>query len=248
MAAGGGLWPPLSPYHPAMNRPRDDAPRDEESGNIRLQSWKSIANYLGCSVRTARRWEAEEGLPVHRQMHKSQGSVYAYRKEIDAWRRRGEAEGPPPAALTPLPPDGPAIAVLPFAYVGPDAADDYLADGFTEEVIADLSKIRGLRVISRTSSMALKHTDKDARAIADQLSVGHLLEGTVRRHDDRLRISVRLIDPARDQPIWGEKYTGALGDVPGFAHLPEDLGLADDGGVEPCGDREQVTNRLVVML
>ena len=109
--------------------------------------------------------------------------------------------------------DAPAIAVLPFTYVGPDAASDYLADGFTEEVIADLAKIRGLRVISRTSAMALRHTDKDARRIAQELSVGHLLEGTVRRHGNQLRISVRLIDPGQDRPLWGQKYEGALDDV-----------------------------------
>ena len=198
-----------------MNTPGNDPGGNGISGKETLRSWKAIAGYLGCSTRTARRWETEEGLPVHRHMHQSRGSVYAYRSEIDAWRRRGETRATAAGTVTgpSAPADTPAIAVLPFAYVGPDAASDYLADGFTEEVIADLSKIRGLRVISRTSSMALKHTVKDARQIGRELAAGHLLEGTVRRHGDRIRVSVRLIDPTRDHPLWGGKYDGVLDEV-----------------------------------
>lgn len=179
----------------------------------RLRSWKAIAAYLDCSVRSARRWEAEEGLPVHRHMHKAQGTVYAYPEELDAWRQRGETHAA--ARATRRSEDGYArsIAVLPFSYVGPDPANEYIADGFTEEVIADLSKIRALRVISGTSSMTLKGTRRDARTIAKSLHIRFLLEGTVRQQDASLRVSTRLIDPERDDRLWAGKYEGVVDDV-----------------------------------
>jgi TolB-like protein/tetratricopeptide (TPR) repeat protein len=184
----------------------------------RLESWKEIAAYLRRSVRTVRRWEAQEGLPVHRLMHQSQASVYALRSEIDEWRQRrnlGPAETAPtpttrPAAVDPA---QPSIAVLPFGYLGPDPQQEYIADGFTEEVISALSKIRSLRIISRTSSMALKGTSRDARTIGADLQVRFLLEGTVRSDGARIRISSRLIDPEADDRLWADSYEGSVEEI-----------------------------------
>jgi TolB-like protein len=103
--------------------------------------------------------------------------------------------------------------VLPFTNLSPDAANEYFSDGLTDEVIADLSKIRSLRVISRTSSMALKGTSKDVKAIGRELRVRFVVEGTVRRATDRLRISARLIDASSDECLWSEKYDGTVEDV-----------------------------------
>ena len=177
----------------------------------RLRSWKAIASYLGCSVRSARRWEAEEGLPVHRLMHKSQGSVYAYPAELDAWLNRDEhkASGSASGASD----ERASIAVLPFEFIGADAESAYIADGFTDEVIADLSKIRTLRVTSRTSSMSLRGNQQPAKKIAKSLGVGLLLEGSVQKQDVNLRISVRLVDPGSEDALWTEKYQGVLDDV-----------------------------------
>lgn len=178
----------------------------------RLDSWKEIAAYLSRSVRTVRRWEADEGLPVHRHMHRSQGSVYAFKSEIDAWRQATHVSrvepAPSVAAITITP-----IAVLPFTNLSPEAENEYFADGLTDEVIADLSKVRSLRVISRTSSMALKGTSKDVKAIGRELRVRFVLEGTVRRAGDRLRISARLIDASSDQCLWTGKYDGTIEDI-----------------------------------
>lgn len=184
---------------------------DAASNKDRLRSWKAIANYLGCSVRTARRWEAEEGLPVHRLMHKTQGTVYAYAAELDQWLNRdekGPAERKPGRAN-----ERTAIAVLPFEFMGANDDSAYIADGFTDEVIADLSKIRALRVTSRTSSMALKGSQQSAKKIARSLGVGLLLEGSVRKQASDLRISVRLIDAASEDSLWTNKYQGDLNDV-----------------------------------
>jgi TolB-like protein len=187
-----------------------------DSPTDRLESWKEIAAYLNRGVRTVRRWETEEGLPVHRHMHSSLGSVYAYKGEIDVWqqtRRRREvarATTRQSAAAT-----GPtkSIAVLPFTNLSTDPENEYFADGLTDEVIADLSKVRALRVTSRTSSMALKGTSKDVRTIAGELGVRYIVEGSVRRAGSRLRITARLIDASADAHLWADKYEGTLEDV-----------------------------------
>ena len=177
----------------------------------RLRSWKAIASYLGCSVRTARRWEADEGLPVHRLMHKSQGSVYAYPAELDTWLNRDEASEKKLQAS--VNDERKSIAVLPFDFIGADSDNAYIADGFTDEVIADLSKIRTLRVTSRTSSMSLKGSQLSATKIARSLGVGLLLEGSVQKQASSLRIAVRLVDPDSEDTLWTDKYQGDLDEV-----------------------------------
>ena len=177
----------------------------------RLRSWKAIASYLGCSVRTARRWEADEDMPVHRLMHKSQGSVYAYPHELDGWLNRDERrESATGESRTD---ERRSIAVLPFEFIGADAESAYIADGFTDEVIADLAKIRTLRVTSRTSSMSLKGTQQPMRKIARSLDVGLLLEGSVQKQGANLRIAVRLIDADSEDTLWTEKYPAVLDEV-----------------------------------
>jgi len=103
-----------------------------------------------------------------------------------------------------------AIAVLPFEDISPSRDNEYFSDGLTEEIIKDLSRIRSLRVISRTSAMKLKGTDKDAKTIGRDLNVQYLLEGSVRKAGNSLRVIAQLIDAEMDSHVWAEKYSGTL--------------------------------------
>jgi TolB-like protein len=173
----------------------------------RLESWKEIAAYLNRGVRTVRRWETEEGLPVHRHVHRTLASVYAYKSEIDAWRETRPARPEPRAsvgvqAVSTTPEARRSIAVLPFTNLSIDPENAYFADGLTEELIADLSKVQRLRVISRTSSMVFKDSKKDVKSIARGLGVQYVLQGSVRRAGQQLRISAQLIDASKDDHVW----------------------------------------------
>jgi TolB-like protein/Flp pilus assembly protein TadD len=105
------------------------------------------------------------------------------------------------------------ILVLPFTNNSGAPENEYFADGLTEEIITDLSMVHALRVISRTSAMRLKGTTKDLRTIARELEVQYVLEGSVRRSGNDLRVSAQLIDATRDTHVWAQKYSGTLDDV-----------------------------------
>ena len=119
----------------------------------------------------------------------------------------------PESAAAPAPAPKKAIVVLPFANLSPDPDNAYFADGLMEEVIADLSRIRALTVISRTSSMKVKDTGWDLRRIGHELNVRYALEGSVRRAGPTLRITAQLIDVETDAHLWAEKYSGTVDDV-----------------------------------
>jgi serine/threonine-protein kinase len=106
-----------------------------------------------------------------------------------------------------------SIAVLPFSNLSPDPDNEYFADGLTEELISELTKIAALRVISRTSTMRYKGTDKDLPTIGRELNVQFVLEGSVRKAGNSLRITAQLIDAPADAHLWAEKYSGTLEDI-----------------------------------
>jgi serine/threonine-protein kinase len=111
------------------------------------------------------------------------------------------------------PPKSRSIAVLPFVNLSADAANEYFADGITEDVIAQLSKVGALQVTSRTSVMPFKNREQGLRQIAATLQVGTLLEGSVRRAGDRVRIVAQLIDAETDKHLWTDTYDRQLTDI-----------------------------------
>jgi TolB-like protein/lipoprotein NlpI len=106
-----------------------------------------------------------------------------------------------------------SIIVLPFANISSDPEQEYFSDGLTEEIIADLSHIDDLLVISRSSAMTFKGTKTTVREITDKMNVRYVLEGSVRKAANNIRITAQLIDGTNDSHIWAEKYAGTLEDV-----------------------------------
>ena len=107
----------------------------------------------------------------------------------------------------------PAVAVMPFVNLSPDPENEYFADGITEDVIAQLSRIGALKVISRESVMAFKKREQSLREIGARLGVTILLDGSVRRAADRVRIVARLIDARTEEHLWAETYDRQLTDI-----------------------------------
>jgi len=105
------------------------------------------------------------------------------------------------------------LAVLPLVNMSPDPADEYFADGMMEELIDKLPQVRELRVIARTSVMAYKKMEKKASEIGRELGVGTLIEGSVRKAGNKIRITVQLIDTATEEHLWSSAYDKDLGDV-----------------------------------
>ena len=108
------------------------------------------------------------------------------------------------------------IAVLPFANFSAGSEDEYLADGMTEELIGHLSRIRDLRVVARTSVMRFKNTTRSIAPIARELRAGTLLEGSVRRAGESIRISAQLVDASTEEHLWASEFSGLTGDLLAF--------------------------------
>jgi len=122
-----------------------------------------------------------------------------------------EVQQPPRAAFAPS--ERAAIAVLPFINMSDEPEQDYFSDGISEDIITALSKLRWFFVIARNSSFAYKGKSVPIRQIADELGVGYLLEGSVRKSGERVRITAQLNDAATGNQLWAERYDRALADV-----------------------------------
>lgn len=125
-----------------------------------------------------------------------------------------DSRAPPPRpAVVPALPDRPSIAVLPFDNMSGDPDQDYFADGFVEAITAALSRIRAFFVIARNSAFAYKGRAVNVRDIGRELGVAYLLEGSVQRAGNRVRITVQLVETAGGAHLWAEKYDGSLDDI-----------------------------------
>ncbi len=106
-----------------------------------------------------------------------------------------------------------SIAVLPFTNMSSDPEQEYFSDGLTEEIITDLSRLGKLLVISRSSMMTFKGTNRKIKEIANEVNVRYVLEGSVRKAGNNLRITAQLIDAQKDGHLWAEKYNGTVEDI-----------------------------------
>src|SRR5262245_44924956 len=113
----------------------------------------------------------------------------------------------------PPPPDSPTIAVLPFANLSGDPAQEYFSDGLAQELIDRLGRAPGLAVIGRSSSFSFKGKGLDARTVAERLGATSILEGAVRRDGPRLRVTATLLDGRTGRTAWSQSYDRAMTDV-----------------------------------
>jgi adenylate cyclase len=137
---------------------------------------------------------------------------YKNKADIDRYIAALRKAGLPETPSLPLP-DKPSIAVLPFTNISEDPKQDYFADGMTEDLITDLSKISELFVIARNSVFTYKGKPVKVDQISRELGVRYVLEGSVRKADDRVRINAQLIDATTGGHLWAERYDGTLSDI-----------------------------------
>jgi len=135
---------------------------------------------------------------------------------IRQWTRSAEPESesrPDPVTATTLQPDRPSIAVMPFTNLSGDAEQEFLADGLTEDIIFGLSRFKQLFVIARNTCFTYKGTTPDAQVVSRELGVRYVLEGSVRKTGDRIRVTAQLVDAATRTPTWAERFDRKLEEI-----------------------------------
>ena len=172
---------------------------------------ESIAEPGGISI-SEDAWRQVQGKVAGNFVDAGEQSLKNIAKPVRVYRLELGREGVsqhPELAL----PDKPSIAVLPFQNMSGDAEQDYFCDGLVEDIITTLSKLAGLRVIARNSSFVYKGRSVDIREAAKQLGVRYVLEGSVRKSGNRIRITAQLIEAKDGAHLWAERYDRAIDDI-----------------------------------
>jgi adenylate cyclase len=192
---------------------RDDGTIYGDGVNVAARL-ESLAEPGGITVSGTVFDHAENKLPVAFEFTGEQ-AVKNIAKPVRAYRVLAEtAPGASPSADEPLtPPDKPSIAVLPFDNLSKDPDQDYFADGIAEDLITALSHIRWMFVTARNSTFAYKGQSPDLRQVGKELGVRYVLEGSVRKAGNRVRISAQLIDASTGNHVWAERYDRELVDL-----------------------------------
>jgi len=155
---------------------------------------------------------------LERDPHRRLRDIGEARVALEA-AAQAPAASPAAAAGTATPSSGvglarlPSVAVLPFLNMSADPENEFFADGITEDVIAHLAKLKSIKVISRTSVMTFKKAERNLREISEKLGARTLLEGSVRRAGNRVRIVAQLVDGTTDEHVWAETYDRDLTDI-----------------------------------
>ena len=179
----------LTPTDKDVGQESSSSPATQERGVAESESRSESKNFLD-----RRSWF---------QIAVVAGVLLASVASYSIWRRRARA----------LPADIRSVAVLPLRNLSGDPSQDYFADGITDEITTVLAKLAGPRVTSRTSSIQYKNTHKSVPEIARELNVGALIEGSVERSGDRVRVRIQLIEASSDRHLWAEEYDRQLNDV-----------------------------------
>ena len=140
------------------------------------------------------------------------------------------------------PPETPSIAVLPFANLSADKENEYFSDGLAEEMLIALSQVEGLRVAARSSSFSFKGKNTEMGEIASKLHVANILDGSVRRAGNRVRVTVQLVDARNGFQLWSERYDRQMEDIfavqDEIAHAIADQLKVTLGSGRQAGDAE----------
>jgi adenylate cyclase len=152
-------------------------------------------------------------------------------RPVRVYRVRSERTTEPPAGPALALPDKPSIAVLPFQNMSGDPEQDYFVDGMVEEIITALSRIRWLFVIARNSSFSYKGKAVDVKQVGRELGVRYVLEGSVRKAGNRVRITGQLIDAAAATHLWADRFDGSLEDI---FDLQDEVASSVAGIIEPA--------------
>jgi TolB-like protein/class 3 adenylate cyclase/tetratricopeptide (TPR) repeat protein len=155
-----------------------------------------------------------------------------------SWAPAGVAVSPPVLAL----PDKPSIAVLPFQNMSGDAEQEYFADGISEDIITELSRFKSLFVIARNSSFFYKGKSPDVRQVGRELGVRYVLEGSVRKAGNRVRITGQLIEAASNAHLWADRFEGPMDDI--FT-LQDKVTSSVVGIIEPTIQLSEIQRALV---
>ncbi len=156
-------------------------------------------------------------------------------EEIQA--SEGPVPVPEPDELPPALPDMPSLAVLPFANLSGDPQQEYFSDGITDDLITALSNVRAFFVIGRGSSFTYKGRTVDVREVGHELGVHYVLEGSVRKSGDKVRVSAELIEAATGNHVWADRYDGGLD---GVFDLQDEIAASVVGAIEPQIHRAEV--------
>jgi TolB-like protein/class 3 adenylate cyclase len=165
--------------------------------------------------------------------------VHVYSLEVGTDRKPSSSDklDPKAAFVSPALPDKPSIAVLPFQNMSGNAEQEYFADGLVEDLITNLSKNPGLFVIARNSTFVYKGKAVDVRQVAKELGVRYVLEGSVRRAANRLRVTGQLVEGIAGAHVWADKFEGAVEDV---FDLQDQLSQSIVGAIEPSLRRAEI--------
>jgi TolB-like protein len=180
----------------------------------RLHSWKEIAAYLRCEVRTAQRWEKREGMPIHRHIHRKLSSVFTHPNELDEWWVRRCPPAKEDRSQASSLEGRPRLAVLPFENLTDHPGQALFSDGLTEETTTQLvlALPKRFAVIARTTMFQYKTAGKDVNRIGRELGLNYLLEGSVRRDCNRVYITAQLIEVGGETHLWAKTYQGNIGE------------------------------------